>query len=84
MVVGLAPRDVLDAKGAEVIRRRLSGFVDEAKRHAAFAVGGGVGVTDENLNENYVTHCDPRLNNQQALELAFVVAGYLRKRRNAA
>lgn len=53
-------------------------------RNVTECTGGGVGVTDENLNENYVTHCDPRLNNQQALELAFVVAGYLRKRRNAA
>lgn len=37
-------------------------------------VGGASGVTEAGLNTNYATACDPRLNYQQALELAFVLA----------
>jgi 3-deoxy-7-phosphoheptulonate synthase len=37
-------------------------------------VGGGAGVTDEDLGRNYASLCDPRLNYQQALELAFLLA----------
>lgn len=41
-------------------------------------VGGSEGLTDEDLGVNYTTHCDPRLNEKQALELAFLVAGFYR------
>ena len=37
-------------------------------------VGGGAGVTDQDLRKNYGSLCDPRLNYQQALELAFLLA----------
>ena len=38
-------------------------------------VGGGVAaVTEAALQDRYHTHCDPRLNASQALELAFLVA----------
>lgn len=37
--------------------------------------GGSVGLQDEDLGERYETFCDPRLNEKQALELAFLVAG---------
>ena len=39
-------------------------------------VGGSEGLTEEDLNLNYTTYCDPRLNEKQALELAFLVAGH--------
>lgn len=39
--------------------------------------GGGHDVRDENLCERYRTHCDPRLNASQSLELAFLVADEL-------
>ncbi|KPI45553.1 Phospho-2-dehydro-3-deoxyheptonate aldolase [Cyphellophora attinorum] len=42
-------------------------------------VGGAEGLTEEHLNTNYTTFCDPRLNEKQALELAFLVAGFLRE-----
>ncbi|KAF2003920.1 phospho-2-dehydro-3-deoxyheptonate aldolase [Amniculicola lignicola CBS 123094] len=42
-------------------------------------VGGSEGLTDEDLSLNYTTFCDPRLNEKQALELAFLVAGHYRK-----
>jgi 3-deoxy-7-phosphoheptulonate synthase len=36
-------------------------------------------VSDDDLHDRYHTHCDPRLNAGQALELAFLVAEELRK-----
>jgi 3-deoxy-7-phosphoheptulonate synthase len=36
--------------------------------------GGAIAVTDETLKDRYHTHCDPRLNASQSLELAFLVA----------
>jgi 3-deoxy-7-phosphoheptulonate synthase len=37
-------------------------------------VGGMMQLTDEDLASRYETHCDPRLNANQALELAFLVS----------
>jgi 3-deoxy-7-phosphoheptulonate synthase len=42
-------------------------------------VGGAEGLTEEDLSLNYTTFCDPRLNEKQALELAFLVAGFYRE-----
>jgi 3-deoxy-7-phosphoheptulonate synthase len=44
-------------------------------------VGGAQGVTEASLAERYHTHCDPRLNASQALELAFEVAEALKRER---
>ena len=44
-------------------------------------VGGADQITEENLGDRYHTHCDPRLNANQALELAFLVAEMLKKQR---
>jgi 3-deoxy-7-phosphoheptulonate synthase len=41
-------------------------------------VGGAVAITDEGLNDRYHTHCDPRLNAAQSIELAFTIADMLR------
>jgi len=43
-------------------------------------VGGTGGVAEDGLGVRYETACDPRLNRQQALELAFVVSDMLLKR----
>jgi hypothetical protein len=43
-------------------------------------VGGGSAVSEEDLNTRYHTHCDPRLNAEQSLEMAFYVASRLRQR----
>ena len=45
-------------------------------------VGGVVDVTEARLGDRYHTHCDPRLNGGQALELAFLIADLLKKRRD--
>ena len=40
--------------------------------------GGAVAITDEGLADRYHTHCDPRLNASQSLELAFLLAEQLK------
>jgi len=40
--------------------------------------GGAQAITDAALADRYHTHCDPRLNAQQSLELAFLTAEALR------
>ncbi len=44
-------------------------------------VGGLQDLRDENLSDRYHTHCDPRLNASQSLELAFLVADELKSLR---
>ncbi|URE44839.1 phospho-2-dehydro-3-deoxyheptonate aldolase [Musa troglodytarum] len=46
-------------------------------------IGGSRTVTFDDLGSRYHTHCDPRLNASQSLELAFIVAERLRKGRIA-
>lgn len=41
--------------------------------------GGARAITAEELQDRYHTHCDPRLNADQAIELAFLVSELLRK-----
>ncbi len=43
--------------------------------------GGAMAITDEALASRYHTHCDPRLNADQSLELAFLVAELLKAER---
>ncbi|WP_331776059.1 class II 3-deoxy-7-phosphoheptulonate synthase [Sulfurospirillum sp. 1612] len=76
------------------ILREVKGFFDVHKQEGTFpggvhlemtgqdvteCVGGVVDVTEENLSSRYNTHCDPRLNADQALELAFLIADSLRE-----
>jgi 3-deoxy-7-phosphoheptulonate synthase len=44
-------------------------------------IGGAKAVTEEALADRYHTHCDPRLNATQALELAFLIAEQLKTER---
>jgi 3-deoxy-7-phosphoheptulonate synthase len=43
--------------------------------------GGARAITEDELHDRYHTHCDPRLNADQALELAFLVAELLKRNR---
>ena len=45
--------------------------------------GGARAVLDSELQDRYHTHCDPRLNAEQALEMAFLVADLLKRERLA-
>jgi 3-deoxy-7-phosphoheptulonate synthase len=44
-------------------------------------LGGAQAISEEDLAHRYHTHCDPRLNASQALELAFLMAESLRAER---
>ena len=44
-------------------------------------VGGAQAITEADLSSRYHTHCDPRLNARQALELAFFIADSLKEER---
>ncbi len=44
-------------------------------------IGGAGDITEESLCSRYNTHCDPRLNADQALEMAFSIADLLKKAR---
>ena len=46
--------------------------------------GGAEAITEQSLGDRYHTHCDPRLNGSQVLELAFLIAEGLRKARAGA
>ncbi len=43
-------------------------------------LGGVEQIDDAGLSHRYETLCDPRMNHQQSLELAFLVADMLRGR----
>ncbi len=43
--------------------------------------GGAQAITDQDLSARYHTHCDPRLNARQSLELAFLLAEILKDAR---
>ncbi len=44
-------------------------------------LGGGQNITSKDLEDRYHTHCDPRLNAQQSLELAFQISSKLKEHR---
>ena len=44
-------------------------------------LGGARALSEGELGDRYHTHCDPRLNGEQALELAFLVAEKLKAKR---
>jgi 3-deoxy-7-phosphoheptulonate synthase len=44
-------------------------------------IGGAHRLTEADLSDRYETFCDPRLNAEQSLELAFLVAEELKRRR---
>jgi 3-deoxy-7-phosphoheptulonate synthase len=45
--------------------------------------GGAQAITEDGLSDRYHTHCDPRLNASQSLELAFLIAEALKEERAA-
>ena len=47
-------------------------------------IGGAQEITEHALADRYHTHCDPRLNASQSLELAFLTAEMLKKARTGA
>ena len=58
--------------------------VEMTGQNVTECIGGAHRLTEANLTERYATFCDPRLNAEQSLELAFLVAEELKTRRQPA
>jgi len=56
--------------------------VEMTGQNVTECIGGAHRLSEADLGERYETFCDPRLNAEQALELAFLVAEELKVRRN--
>ncbi len=48
-------------------------------QHVTECTGGAYQISDDDLAQAYKTQCDPRLNADQVLEMAFLVADHLRQ-----
>ncbi len=55
--------------------------VEMTGKNVTECTGGARSITQEELGDRYHTHCDPRLNADQALELSFMVAELIKKER---
>ena len=61
----------------------LVGFTEMTGQNVTECVGGIYNVKEDNLSDRYHTHCDPRLNANQSLELAFLLAELLVNKRKS-
>jgi 3-deoxy-7-phosphoheptulonate synthase len=55
--------------------------VEMTGQNVTECTGGAAAISDADLSDRYHTHCDPRLNADQSLELAFLVAERLKQER---
>jgi 3-deoxy-7-phosphoheptulonate synthase len=55
--------------------------VEMTGKNVTECTGGAHAISADDLSDRYHTHCDPRLNADQALELAFLVAELLKRER---
>ena len=70
--------EVIDAH--EQCGSRLGGMhVELTGEDVTECVGGATDIREDQLHENYASACAPRLNYQQSLELAFIIAKRLGK-----
>ncbi len=53
--------------------------VEMTGKNVTECTGGARAISAEDLHDRYHTHCDPRLNSDQALELAFLISDLLKK-----
>jgi len=58
--------------------------IEMTGKNVTECTGGARAISESELSDRYHTHCDPRLNAEQAIELAFLVAELLKKERAAA
>ncbi len=57
--------------------------VEMTGQNVTECTGGATAIMETDLQDRYHTHCDPRLNADQALELAFLVAERMKLERQA-
>jgi 3-deoxy-7-phosphoheptulonate synthase len=80
-------RILAEVRGFFAVHRAEGSFaggihVEMTGQNVTECTGGAVAVTDEGLADRYHTHCDPRLNAAQSLELAFLLAEMLNQELN--
>ncbi|MEC7363537.1 MAG: 3-deoxy-7-phosphoheptulonate synthase, partial [Actinomycetota bacterium] len=76
---------IAEVEGYFEVHRQLGTFpggihVELTGDDVTECIGGTAGVAETDLHQRYETACDPRLNREQSLELAFLVADMLLKR----
>ncbi len=76
-------RDFLDIARAENVQPGGVHF-EMTGQNVTECLGGARAVTEDDLGSRYHTHCDPRLNADQALELAFLLSENLGQGRRSA
>ena len=89
-------RDGLKTRRFDAILAEVGAFFDVCRAEGAYpggvhfemtgqnvteCLGGSKEVSEADLSSRYHTHCDPRLNANQALELAFILADRFKERR---
>jgi 3-deoxy-7-phosphoheptulonate synthase len=57
--------------------------VEMTGQNVTECTGGATAISETDLSDRYHTHCDPRLNADQSLELAFLVAERMKAEREA-
>jgi 3-deoxy-7-phosphoheptulonate synthase len=57
--------------------------VEMTGKNVTECTGGARAITEQDLHDRYHTHCDPRLNADQSIELAFLIAELLKRDRDA-
>jgi 3-deoxy-7-phosphoheptulonate synthase len=75
-------RILSEVRGFFAVHRAEGSFgggihIEMTGQNVTECTGGAIAVTDEGLADRYHTHCDPRLNAAQSLELAFLLAEML-------
>ncbi|MEQ1550154.1 3-deoxy-7-phosphoheptulonate synthase class II [Sphingorhabdus sp.] len=75
-------RILAEVRGFFAVHRAEGSFgggihIEMTGQNVTECTGGAIAVTDEALADRYHTHCDPRLNAAQSLELAFLLAEML-------
>ncbi|WVN85865.1 uncharacterized protein L203_101017 [Cryptococcus depauperatus CBS 7841] len=63
------------------VHLELTGELNEEGYSVTECIGGSMELEDRDLSFNYKTHCDPRLNYEQSLDVAFLLADYLKSKR---
>lgn len=80
-------RILAEVRGFFAVHRAEGSFgggihIEMTGQNVTECTGGAIAVTDEGLADRYHTHCDPRLNAAQSLELAFLLAEMLNQELN--
>ncbi|KAG0150987.1 hypothetical protein CROQUDRAFT_57659 [Cronartium quercuum f. sp. fusiforme G11] len=63
------------------VHLEMTGELDEDGYSVTECLGGSMGLKTEHLSLNYQSYCDPRLNYEQSLDVAFLIANEFKRLR---